>query len=64
MTMAGNRPEHAFIDTNVLLTAQIHDANVVATMLEHELVSLVTANPRHFARFGELLDIHDLLRLA
>lgn len=42
---------------------QVHDANVTATMLEHGLVTLVTANARHFARFAGLLDVRDLLQL-
>lgn len=33
---------------------QMHDANVVATMQEHGLTRLITANPTDFARFSEV----------
>jgi len=32
---------------------QVHDANVVATMLVHGIGSVVTHNTDHFARFGD-----------
>ena len=36
---------------------QIHDANLVATALVHDVHRLVTANPRHFERFGALIEV-------
>lgn len=34
---------------------QIHDANIVATMLAHGLIRLLTYNPDDFRRFGEIV---------
>ena len=39
---------------------QVHDANVVATMLVHGIAVIVTMNLDDFARFGQYVD---LLRL-
>jgi len=36
---------------------QIHDANIVATMLTHGIGSLVTDNVRDFARFGDQIEV-------
>lgn len=36
---------------------QVHDANVVATMLAHGVRTLVTLNGRHFARFDNQVDV-------
>jgi predicted nucleic acid-binding protein len=33
---------------------RIHDAGIVATMLEHNIHNLVTANPGDFAAFGDI----------
>jgi predicted nucleic acid-binding protein len=37
--------------------AQIHDANIVATMREYGIGRLLTNNPRDFARFAGLIDV-------
>ena len=39
---------------------QTHDANIVATMLEHSVQKLVTDNVAHFQRYPEieLIDLH------
>lgn len=39
---------------------QIHDANIVATMLVHGVGTLVTGNRRHFERFAHLIEIQGL----
>jgi len=36
---------------------QIHDANVVATMLEHDIHRLLTFNTTDFRRFNRLIDL-------
>lgn len=36
---------------------QIHDANVVATMLAHGVETVVTSNVADFVRFGHLIDV-------
>jgi predicted nucleic acid-binding protein len=38
----------------------IHDALVVATMRVHRVRTLVTSNPKHFARFGASVRVRDL----
>ena len=43
---------------------QIHDANVVATMLVHGVDTLVTADASHFRRYGVLLRVLDLATVA
>jgi predicted nucleic acid-binding protein len=40
---------------------QVHDANIVATMLAHGLRRLVTHNTGDFARFGSLITIEPLV---
>lgn len=40
---------------------QIHDANVVATMLVHGIDTVVTNNTRDFARFGQHVHVVALL---
>jgi len=42
------------------LGKQVHDANVVATMLVHGLTRLVTANVQDFQRYAGLVEIVDL----
>jgi predicted nucleic acid-binding protein len=39
---------------------QVHDANIVATMLVHGVDTLVTANVDDFVRFEKLIDIREL----
>jgi predicted nucleic acid-binding protein len=39
---------------------QIHDANVVATALAHDVGAIVTANVGDFARFAERIELLDL----
>ncbi|MGH9302897.1 MAG: type II toxin-antitoxin system VapC family toxin [Acidimicrobiales bacterium] len=41
---------------------QVHDANVVATMLVHGVDTIVTMNVDDFARFGERVRVIDLGR--
>ena len=36
---------------------QVHDANIVATMLAYGVPSLLTHNTKDFERFGELIRI-------
>lgn len=45
------------VDHHHVAGKQIHDANVVATALVHGVRKLVTANPRDFERFGDLIEI-------
>lgn len=40
---------------------QIHDANIVATMLTYGITHLLTNNPAHFARFAEVITIVPLV---
>ena len=40
---------------------QIHDANLVATMLHYGLTHLVTNNPNHFQRFTSLITVVPLV---
>jgi predicted nucleic acid-binding protein len=39
---------------------QVHDANIVATMLVYGIQRLLTANPSDFARFGSLIVVEPL----
>ena len=39
---------------------QIHDANIVAVAVVHEATAIITDNPRHFARFADLITIENL----
>lgn len=36
---------------------QVHDANIVATMLVHGVGAIVTADEAHFARFAGMIDV-------
>ncbi len=46
-----------FIDTNVLVFASIHDANIVATCLAFKIPRLLTHNVSDFQRYRHLLSI-------
>jgi predicted nucleic acid-binding protein len=39
---------------------QIHDANIVATMLAHGILTLLTDNIGDFVRWGHLIDVRAL----
>jgi len=39
---------------------QVHDANVVATMLEHGIRRLLTFNAADFRRFARIIDIESI----
>lgn len=39
---------------------QVHDANIVATMLAHGVISLITLNPRDFRRFDDLIAVRGI----
>ena len=39
---------------------QVHDANVVATMLEHGIRRLLTFNAANFRRFARIIDIESI----
>jgi predicted nucleic acid-binding protein len=39
---------------------QVHDANIVATMLEHSIRRLLTFNAADFRRFARIIDIEPL----
>jgi predicted nucleic acid-binding protein len=39
---------------------QVHDANIVATMLEHSIRRLLTFNAADFRRFALIIDIEPL----
>ena len=39
---------------------QVHDANIVATMLAYEIPYLLTHNIKDFQRFGELIEIEGI----
>ncbi len=40
---------------------QVHDANIVATMLAHEIPCLLTHNVKDFQRFGEIIKIEGIV---
>lgn len=39
---------------------QVHDANIVATMLAYDIPCLLTHNTRDFERFGEVIRIEGI----
>ncbi len=39
---------------------QIHDANIVATMMAHGIRTLLTDNVSDFARWGHVIDVRPL----
>ncbi len=43
---------------------QVHDANIVATMLEHGIRRLLTFNAADFRRFARMIDIEPLAQLG
>jgi predicted nucleic acid-binding protein len=49
------------MDTIVIGGAQVHDANVVATMQAHGIERLLTHNTGHFARFAGLITVLPLV---
>jgi predicted nucleic acid-binding protein len=50
----------ALIDTVDCTGKQVHDANIVATMLAHGVRTLVTLNASDFARFEPLVKLAEL----
>lgn len=42
---------------------QVHDANVVAVALAHDVAVIVTDNARHFARFSDMVRVESLADL-
>jgi predicted nucleic acid-binding protein len=50
----------ALLDDVSCAGKQVHDANIVATMLVHGVDTLVTINTDDFARFEKLLRIRKL----
>lgn len=48
------------LDVVDCLGKQVHDANVVATMLVHGVGTIVTGNVDDFARFGDRVQVVDL----
>ena len=56
-----------FIDTNILVSArvpvggrQIHDANIVATMLAYGERRLPTFNAADFRRYGDIIELAEV----
>jgi len=43
---------------------QVHDANIVATMLAHNVPTLATENVRDFQRYGSLINLINPLELG
>jgi predicted nucleic acid-binding protein len=43
---------------------QIHDANIVATMLVHDIPALLTHNTADFKRYQEIITVLPLVRLS
>ncbi len=59
--MSGNSARQ-FIDTNVLVYATVaesplHDANIVATMLAHDIKHLLTDNVEDFSRYASYITV-------
>jgi predicted nucleic acid-binding protein len=48
------------LETTPVAGKQVHDANVVATMLTHGVKHLVTLNPRDFERFTSAIHVSGL----
>lgn len=40
---------------------QVHDANIVATMLAHDIYNLITHNTADFTRFSPWINVHPLV---
>lgn len=49
------------IEQNSVGGKQIHDANIVATMLVHEIPALLTHNTSDFKRFQEIITVMPLV---
>ncbi len=45
------------VKTHGVSGKQVHDANIVATMMVHQVPTLVSWNGRDFRRYGSLIDI-------
>jgi predicted nucleic acid-binding protein len=54
----------ALLDENTCRGKQVHDANVVATMLVHGVSTIVTMNTGDFTRFGRHVKLVDLAALS
>ena len=52
----------ALVGTYPSAGKQVHDANIVATMLVHKIGSLVTFNATDFQRFAAVIEIEALVR--
>lgn len=48
---------HELLDTIECMGKQVHDANIVATMLVHGVDTLVTLNRDDFSRFGDQIAV-------
>lgn len=51
---------HALLGVGDTRGKQIHDANIVATMLSHGVRTLLTDNVADFARWGHVIDVRAL----
>ena len=51
---------HALLAVGDTRGKQIHDANIVATMLAHDIRTLLTDNVADFARWSHLIDVRAL----
>jgi predicted nucleic acid-binding protein len=51
---------HALLAVGDARGKQIHDANIVATMLAHGIRTLLTDNVADFARWGHIIDVRAL----
>lgn len=51
---------HALLAVGDTRGKQIHDANIVATMMAHGIRALLTDNVADFARWGHIIDVRPL----
>ncbi len=51
---------HALLSVGDTRGKQVHDANIVATMVVHGVRVLLTMNVRDFARWASLIEIRPL----
>ena len=57
----GQWPEGLTVSLKVPIAGkQVHDANIVATMLTHDERRLLTFNTRDFRRYGDRIDLIDM----